>query len=102
MKPTETKIMLDDEDMGTLCICALRYCMGRETYMPSLVIGICTGLLPTFDDRDLYVMLRDCEFVFESRRWGDDYIDRPTWEQWVERLKEEMARREDNKSEGNG
>ena len=23
MKPTETKIMLDEEDIGTLCICAL-------------------------------------------------------------------------------
>lgn len=98
MRPTETKITLDDEDMGTLCICALRYCMGRKTYMPSLVTEICIGLLPTFDDKDLYVMLRDCGFIFDNGLYGDERIDKPTWERWQEGIRREMARREADKS----
>lgn len=30
-------IKVDEQDFGTVCVCALRYAMGRETYMPSLV-----------------------------------------------------------------
>jgi hypothetical protein len=33
-------IKLDQENFGTLAICAIRYCQGRQTYMPSLVQGI--------------------------------------------------------------
>jgi hypothetical protein len=30
--------MKTDEDFGIICLCALRYCFGRKTYMPRLVI----------------------------------------------------------------
>lgn len=29
--------MKADKDFGIICLCALRYCFGRRTYMPSLV-----------------------------------------------------------------
>lgn len=30
--------MKTDKDFGIICLCALRYCFGRKTYMPSLVV----------------------------------------------------------------
>ena len=34
------RITLNPEEFATLAICAIRYCHGRQTYMPSLVQGI--------------------------------------------------------------
>ena len=98
MRPTETKITLDDEDMGTLCICALRYCMGRQSYMPSLVTGICAQLLTGMSDKTLHVMKNDCDFCFNYHMYGDESIDKPRWEWWRERVLEEIKRRETDKS----
>ena len=58
------KINISQEDFGTLCICAIRYCQGRQTYMPSLVQGIVREHLSELSDRDIQVMLDDCEFHF--------------------------------------
>jgi len=32
-------IDIKDKDFGALLICAVRYCIGRQTYMPGLIIG---------------------------------------------------------------
>ena len=83
----------DENDFGTLCICALRYCQGRETYMPSLVRDIIRPLLPQLTDRDIRVMLEDCDFQQKFDIYGDEKIDKPGWLQWKQELLAEEARR---------
>ena len=81
------------QDLGTLCICAIRYCMGRQTYMPDLVRGIVRGLLPTLDDKDIGVLYDDCLFQERTHQWGDEHIDKPGWLAWKAELEAEKKRR---------
>lgn len=46
------KIEIGKESFGTLCICAIRYCHGRQTYMPGLVQEICAGHLKELSDEN--------------------------------------------------
>lgn len=81
------------EDFGTLAICAIRYCHGRKTYMPSLVQNICKDHIEDFSDKDLGVMIEDCEFQKRTSNYGDDVIDRPGWLKWQQILLAEKERR---------
>ena len=87
------RIEIDQKDFGTLCICAIRYCHGRQTYMPSLVQGIVRGHLGKFSDSDLKVMLDDCDFQRRMNLYGDELIDKPGWLKWEQTVIEEMERR---------
>ena len=91
-KMKTTKI--EQEDLGTLMICAIRYCHGRETYMPSLVQDICNAYLQDISDKDLQVMIDDCVFQGNMNMYGDPVIDKPGWIRFHEKLEEEKRRRE--------
>ena len=86
-------IDISQEDFGILCICAVRYCQGRESYMPDLVRRIVRQHLGVIDDDRLWVMLEDCEFQKSMNLYGDERIDRPGWIRWREILEEELERR---------
>lgn len=90
----EIHVDIEENDLGTLCICALRYCMGRRTYMPDLVRGIVRPLLPKLADRDIGVLLDDCRFQASMSMWGDETIDKPGWLKWMEELEKERERRQ--------
>ncbi len=85
---------LSKNDFGSLCIYALRYCNGRQTYAPGAVISIVTSNLKEITDRDLGVMISDCEYQRYMDRYGDSKIDKPMWVAFESRLKKE---REDRK-----
>lgn len=87
------KISMEQEDLGTLCICAIRYCQGRQTYMPSLVQGIVRERFSELSDRDIQVMLDDCKFQEQMNLYGDPNIDKPDWIRWKGDLKKEQERR---------
>ena len=87
------KINIDQEDFGTLCLCAIRYCHGRQTYMPSLIQGICKTYLKEFSDKTLNVMIEDCDFQERIRLYGDERIDKPDWLRWKDALLAEKKRR---------
>ena len=88
------KIELSDENFGTLCVCAIRYCQGRETYMPSLVQSIVKPFLPLLSDKDIGVMIQDCEFQKRFQLYGNELIDKPGWLAWEQELLNEQARRD--------
>ena len=87
------KIDIEQERLGTLCICAIRYCHGRETYMPSLVQSIVKPLLPKLSDKAIGVMLEDCDFQESMHLYGDETIDKPGWIKWKRFLVHEKERR---------
>lgn len=90
------KIDIGEKDFGTLCICAIRYCHGRQTYMPSLVREIVRSHLKDISDEDLAIMLEDCDFQRRMRLYGDERIDKPDWLRWEQRLHDEKSRRTNN------
>lgn len=85
--------MISSDDFGTLAICAIRYCVGRQTYMPDRVRDIIRPHLRELSDRDLGVMIDDCYFQERMEIYGDDTIDKPGWLKWRVELIAERDRR---------
>lgn len=86
---------ISKDDFGTLAICAIRYCQGRQTYMPDLVRGIVRPKLKELSDNDIQVMLNDCDFQERCSLYGDERIDKPGWIKWKDELLNEKERRTD-------
>ena len=87
------KFEMNQEDFGALCVCALRYCHGRQTYMPGLVREIVEEHLSEISDKDLVVMKNDCDFQRRFDMYGDEKIDKPGWLEWEKILEAEVERR---------
>lgn len=68
-----------NDDFGAVCNCAVRYCLGRRSYMPSLVCGYITPILPELTDKTLDCFERDIE---ERKRTGFDFGDSCDYETW--------------------
>ena len=72
---TDAVIMLDldNDHFGAVLNCAVRYCLGRQTYMPGLVtdwiMGNCAGIL---NEKTLAVMIRDIDEYAQKYSLGDD------------------------------
>lgn len=86
-------INISQRDFDTLCICAIRYCHGRQTYMPSLVQKIVGAHLNELSDNTINVMVEDCKFQRQMNLYGDEKIDKPDWLKWEEKVKAEQAER---------
>lgn len=85
-------IELSEEQFGILSICALRYCHGRRTYMPSLVQRIVGTHLSELSDKDIGVMVEDCQFQRRFNLYGDD-CDKVDWLKWEQKIIAENERR---------
>lgn len=89
------------EDMvedGTVFICAVRYAIGRRTYMPGLVQQFIRPLLPELSTRTLKVMQEDISpdsFPTYPDYWGDEKIDKPGWMKFLADIEAELERRKD-------
>ena len=86
--------MQQDSDTGAIVLCALRYCMGRQTYMPSLVIEWAKRHWASLRDNDKALILRDvsraveeCEDEHQSLGAAMDVV---TWQNFLEWLQIEM------------
>ena len=89
-----------DEDLGTIAICAVRYALGRQTYMPGLVQDFVMRHPEIVDKRVKSVMLEDIRAADRLVKYGlsnggemtvdglgDTKIDRPGWmkfKEWLE------------------
>lgn len=93
MKKDEAKINLND--LGLLLICAIRYCQGRETYMPGLIQDIGRKHLKEISYEHLIILEDDCVFQANMRLYGDEKIDKPGWLRWREDLIAERVRRDE-------
>ena len=79
------KINISQEDFETLCICALRYCHGRRTYMPSLVQRIVSEHFSDLSDKALAIMAQDKSFQSHMDLWGDQ-CDKADWLRFYKEL----------------
>lgn len=92
----------DVSDLGALMICAVRYAIGRESYMPSLVQGFIRRYPQAVTENVKSVILRDIEEndritehdLVDGKKMtidhlGDTKIDRPGWiafRDWLRKL----------------
>ena len=79
-----------DRDFGTVCGCAVRYSLGRQTYMPSLVQQFINRNLKQIDSYSLAVMARD---IKEAPSSGNETIDKPGWRNFLAVLEKELKDR---------
>ena len=80
-----------NDDFGIILTCAVRYSLGRQTYMPELVINFINPLLSQLSDKTLYCMSKD---ISEANSYGDEYIDKPKWNWFLNNIKAEIEKRE--------
>ncbi len=76
-------------DFQDIVICALRYALGRRTYVTSATADFIKEYPELIDERVKTVMLRDLDEYFAFRKVGaytDDECDYNTWldlEKWL-------------------
>ena len=83
-----------DKNFETILLCAVRYAIGRRTYIPSLVIDYITPLLPYLSEDVLKpianeIVLHD---TYEGGL-GDEKIDKPYWIDFKGKILLEMEKR---------
>lgn len=92
-----TPVVIDTEDDEFTCLimAAVRYCMGRRTYMPSYVTRYIKPLLSEVSCKLLFLLERD---IKEQGKYGDDAygdpnIDKPIWMGLYENVVKEISNR---------
>ena len=86
-----------NKNFETILLCAVRYAIGRKSYMPSMVIDYITPLLPYLSDNILRLIANEItEYGAYEGGLGDEKIDRPYWEQFLRKIRLEMGGRHEN------
>ena len=84
-----------DDYFGAVLNCAVRYAIGRRTYMPSLVIDFITPLIPHLNSKTLWCLDQDITEARWEGGYGDPKIDEPGWRRFHEAVRAERQRRRD-------
>lgn len=73
-------------DHEQIMVCAVRYALGRRSYMVSDVNRYVLEHLPDMSDHCRHVMIDD---IKQQERWGyGDWCDEAEWKFLIERLEE--------------
>ena len=82
-----------DKNFETILLCAVRYAIGRQTYIPSLVIDYITPLLPYLSYWMLGLMAAEIIDHNYEGDLGDEKIDKPYWLDFLRKIRLEMGGR---------
>ena len=92
-KSNKPIININDDYFGTVLNCAVRYAIGRQTYMPSLVIDFITPLLSYLSDKTLWCFDQDLTNAKWEGGYGHPDIDEPHWIKFHENVRAERTKR---------
>lgn len=87
-----------DEGGGTLLICAVRYALGRLSYMPGLVMMEITPMIKDLSYSSLFIMRNDIREYLDTRTETrkrdmlDDY--QKEWSTFLQQLETELKLRQ--------
>lgn len=99
-RPASTMVTFDvsDDFFGAVWNCAIRYCLGRRSYMPRLVIDFIRPSIPLLSNKTLWCMERD---ISQARNGGlgDPDIDEPVWLRFLNDIQKEINRRKEQAHE---
>lgn len=70
--------IIKDEDYGLIVGCALRYALGRRTYITGIVSEYIERNLDNLDERTIAVMIRDIHEAEHDKMLGDK-CDASAW-----------------------
>lgn len=88
-----TMIDPHDDDFGAICNCAVRYAVGRRTYMPGLVIDFITPHLSELTDKTLWCFQQDLyQRLDEGFDFGDEF-NLQNWVSFLENVDKEIEKR---------
>lgn len=88
-------VAANDDDFGCVLNCAVRYSLGRQTYMPHTVMSYIKPLLPHLNQRTLVCIERDIrEAESFGVGYGSEIIDKPAWLNFLKEVQDELTRRE--------
>lgn len=90
--PGEPVVDPKTDDFGTILNCAVRYALGRRTYMPSLVIGYITPLLPQLSSKTLWCFDQDVTDAKYIGGYGDP-CDEKDWMRFLDAVRAERTNR---------
>lgn len=90
MSERHKRVDVGTEKFGTICVCAVRYALGRQTYMPSIVCGYILPLIPHICSKSLCCMERDIRY--QAGGYGDD-CDKVVWMRLLSELQAEIEKR---------
>lgn len=85
--------VLQSDDFGAVLNCAVRYAIGRQTYMPTIVIEQITPMLPYLSDKTLWCFDQDITEQRYTGGYGDPRIDEPGWLRFHEAVRAERTKR---------
>ena len=80
--------MIHIDPDSVLFTCAVRYAIGRKSYMPELIWQELVLIIDRLSDRNLYVMKRDVESELKF-----DIPEKELWESLLEDINDEMQKR---------
>ena len=84
--------MIKIKDSSVLPVCAVRYALGRQSYIPSNVIDEVAALLKQLPDNDLEVLKRDLrEYLARTANEPDVYW--ASWNEFHHKIRAEIKRR---------
>lgn len=92
------KIKIDplDVSFGAVLVCAVRYCIGRNTLLQDDVYKYIRGLFPVLSWSTLEAMAEDIEEHQKRKRGWTTHFDREMWLNFQADAKKEMERRLNN------
>lgn len=88
-----------DTDFSTIVGCALRYALGRYTYMPSTVKGFIERHIEAITEKDLNVMISDIEDKMKYN-YNKEFPYKELWLELRDNLVVELKKREESQSKG--
>lgn len=81
-------------DFELMIVCALRYSIGRESYMPSIAIDYIRYLIPIISANTLFILQRDIKEEIERYdRGGWEIFMKDEWLKLADDIRKERTKR---------
>lgn len=91
------KITRDDDRGGAVLNCAVRYALGRSSYMPGLVMSVIRPMLKDCNTKTIAVFVQDVSEWLERTKPETGFFDNywSDWKKFLAACEAELDRRED-------
>lgn len=87
---------INDDNFGCIINCALRYAIGRHTYMPAIVAEFLMAYINYFDYKTLYVAIKDIDMELKNNNVDDPEMWKNVQEKLTKRYWEIKEKRSNN------
>ena len=91
---SKTKTIPLDQDFEQMLISALRYALGRNSYIVKMTAEYISKFIPDLSNQPLLVMGRDLNELHQPDScWGFSVMDIQTWSELLRKIEVELDKR---------